>query len=1209
MVRSVGGVVHTLEGLAEGDTAKPGEFGGEQSVDVALDKALIPSSSHESLGWHLHPMGLVWVAIVVVFTLFGEGGRVLSASFWFSGQGVGTLLNALLPVFLLSLLGVMREQFRRITKQNEALRASIGRFAEPEPESSGKIISIRHAVRRELSALNEQLDRSLNATSEIESVIQREVGTLERSFAENERRMLELVQELARQRETVVTATEQVQGVVRGSREALTSELANLASQVLEAGNYARGVVEEANLELRSELSNQGDKFAETLRHVVEEKIHPISQLLGDQVRSVDALLSDGSGSLVAAFRAQSHDLLASLEEVRVGLEDGLQAHSTKAEEVATKLTDTIGASLESGINRVESKMESASIEILGLLDAGANQASQRLADVAASSMIALDGKIDQLHSNADAQVQRLTGLVDSAAKSFLPALERHNGILEKAIDLEGAFEHTTGRLNDVLSHKATAFVDAVARNVRDFQTQIVDQTNHISSGLADKLDRAVENLDEGSKRFESTLRVVQDSVAVATDKLTITVAEHNTAFAQRVEQIESLIANGTDRIDEHLAKGAAQLSLALDKGRDELNAAFDKRTDHLSELFTDGLESAESAFKEHITSLGAVTSDHHKRVEGTFDSAISSLNGLIESGSNVLASAAEQAQAQLQATTVTFDDDLRGLWTKFSSDLTTFTETSTSSLAAVGAENVSALEAKMVEVTDTMQDRVSSIYSSLDARTRELEANITDFGASIDTQTSRLNRVIGQKSETLEQSIELGVGRFDAAMVTHLEKTKEALGKFASEEAELFHERLGALKRALDGQSEALTVQVTAVQDVLDVRSHDLLTSVSQFGAGVESQVKLLNQVVGQRSLLIEQNVERGVQQIDEVLSNYLKRSESIGQAFVTEEAANFDRQIEVLSRTFDSRSEILDSIMRTRGADFTDQLYASSKQFEQELTETSRSLQKVLTEGESSLQQWLATQTAEMRAAFDAAVQQAQGAVDDRIAEIDTRLEGASSRLGLVMQKNSEQLLGSLVAQTNVLEDALKTNSSKLDSLLSQEGARLSESLREGADKLETVLDAGAAKLQEHLRGQATSLAAVFDESGEKAERAVKLTTRDLEKSVEESVSNLKDAMEKSMGSAEQLLTKGTEETLQQLHAGVEVLLTRLAQHEKNAVSRMENAAANVGETTRKAAELAAERLVTVNGALVKVLSSLGANRPSSRKQKSEVVSDAAE
>jgi len=57
------------------------------------------------------------------------------------------------------------------------------------------------------------------------------------------------------------------------------------------------------------------------------------------------------------------------------------------------------------------------------------------------------------------------------------------------------------------------------------------------------------------------------------------------------------------------------------------------------------------------------------------------------------------------------------------------------------------------------------------------------------------------------------------------------------------------------------------------------------------------------------------------------------------------------------------------------------------------------------------------------------------------------------------------------------------------------------------------------------------------------------------------------------------------------------------------MENAAADVGENTRKAAEMTAERLVTLNGTLVQVLSSLGTARPSTRKAKPEALPDAAE
>ena len=74
------------------------------------------------------------------------------------------------------------------------------------------------------------------------------------------------------------------------------------------------------------------------------------------------------------------------------------------------------------------------------------------------------------------------------------------------------------------------------------------------------------------------------------------------------------------------------------------------------------------------------------------------------------------------------------------------------------------------------------------------------------------------------------------------------------------------------------------------------------------------------------------------------------------------------------------------------------------------------------------------------------------------------------------------------------------------------------------------------------------------------------------------------------------------------VELVLWSAA-HEKTAAGRMENAAANVGESTRKAAEQTAERLVTLNGALVQVLNSLSTPRTAARKAKPEALPDAAE
>ncbi|GEM_PF-3008458 len=1181
----------------------------EQAEAATLDDTDLEEDERPATGLFVLPL-LAWFVLVGIAAVAEHGAGLLDPAFWLSTGGLGLLIQAGLPAIVVLALRRVSEHLRGIERHNAEMRASLARLADPEPASSGKIVSIRHAMRKELASLNEHLDRSLNKTSEIEAVIKREVGTLEVSFAENERRMLGLVQELARQRETVIITTEQVKDVVKSSREALNGELANLASQVLEAGNYARGIVHEVGFELKAELEAQSSDVAEALRRMVDEKIVPINDMLGAQVRSIDALLSDGGGGLVTTFETHGRALVDNLNAAWTRIDTDLANQSQQAGDIATRLTAIVDQSLDGNVNHLESRIRSASLEILDVLNSGADRASQKIVEVATGSTAAFDERLDALHGRVEAQMQRFGQLMDGAAEGFVPALERCNDKLERAIVLEGAFEQTTARLSTVLTEQAGEFVDVLSRNVSSFRVQLTDKAGEVSDGLVGKLDHAVKTLEDGSKRFESTLQNVQDTISLSSDRLTIAVAEHNAGFAQRVNQLESLVADGSERIDEQLHKGVVELSLALDRGAHDVGAMLGDGTSRMGDVLAGSLGDAEAAFGRRVADLEALEARHRDKLQAVLDGAIGAIGSLMQEGGSLLDSASDRTGQHLSDVTARFAGSLDALKAGFAGDLDAFTAATRTALGDTGAESVALLDTQMATITAALQERVGAIYGSLDARTREFEANITQFGANIDTQTSRLHNVISRKSEAIEQGIEQGVGRFDEAMATHLQRTQLAVDHFVREDAETFKRQLEALTQALDGQSAQIERRVGSLYGALETHGKELESHVTSYGADIEIQASRMQKIIAQRSQLIEQNVEQGVGQIEEMLATHLTQTQTLVQQFVEEETENFDRQVDILARTLDGRSEILDSIIRTRGADFTDQLYASSKQFEEELNATSRMIESTVRSGGAELQERLAGQTAEMQKAFAAGLQQAEAGTSTQLAEIDARLNGAAQALAEALEKKSGGLVKVLDERTGALEQALAAGTTRIDAALADEGQRLSEVLAEGVAGLGATIETHAGDVGVQLRAQAAAVAAAMDEGADTVSQAVQAGSRELDKSVRDSVAVVRSTMEKSMDAAARLLATGVEGTQQQVNAGVEGLLARLAAHEKTAVTRMENAAANVGENTRKAAEMTAERLVTLNGALVQVLTSLGSTtRPATRKAKVEVIQDAAE
>ena len=200
-------------------------------------------------------------------------------------------------------------------------------------------------------------------------------------------------------------------------------------------------------------------------------------------------------------------------------------------------------------------------------------------------------------------------------------------------------------------------------------------------------------------------------------------------------------------------------------------------------------------------------------------------------------------------------------------------------------------------------------------------------------------------------------------------------------------------------------------------------------------------------------------------------------------------------------------------------------------------------------------------------------------------------------------------LQQRTIVLEQALGDGAGRLDKLLALQGGRFVTALSNGTKGLETSLDVRTKALEQQLHQTAGVLASGVDEASVRLAEALEQSRRALESAMRQDVERARATIEESLEHANHLLGNGLTSTQQSVASNVDKLLTRLTAHEKAAVNRMEDAATSVGENMRKAAELTAERLVALNGALVQVLSSLGSGRASGRKQKLEVIPDAAE
>ena len=122
---------------------------------------------------------------------------------------------------------VRRAQDMRLAAQSMTEVAF--RLAEPEALANDRIMMVGQAVRREVSAMGDGIERTLARAVELETLVHTEVNELERAYAQNETRIRSLVDGLGQERDSVISHSERVRASITGAHETLREEISSVS--------------------------------------------------------------------------------------------------------------------------------------------------------------------------------------------------------------------------------------------------------------------------------------------------------------------------------------------------------------------------------------------------------------------------------------------------------------------------------------------------------------------------------------------------------------------------------------------------------------------------------------------------------------------------------------------------------------------------------------------------------------------------------------------------------------------------------------------------------------------------------------------------------------------------------------------------------------------------------------------------------------------
>ena len=449
----------------------------------------------------------------------------------------------LVPIVLFWAFAVMIRRAQEMRVAAESMTELALRLVEPKSNAQERVMMVGHAVRREVLALNEGIERTLARAVELETLVQTEVNQLEQSYVQNQRRIRQLVDGLGSEREAVVLHAERVRTSISGAHETLKEEL-GAASEAI------RDQISGASSSLAQSLTRTGDEFVErmnasgsSISTAIDERLSAITEQIASSGEAFASLLDSRIAAMGHSSETAARTLGEMLEERAAGIVS-LLGDATRAldAEIGTRLEgieNTLAERGQSLIGHFETRvdaLDTGTERLNAALEARARQINdtlvERAREIAATFAEGKDGvaeMIDQratrVRSDINDMVESAATMIDGRVSHFSEQMEASRSTLSRALDTDlerltqarveiDASAAEEARLLGETGNRVISAVQDELRRLADERVTIETAVGSHVNKLAEGRARIVQAMDEDTNRVDELRRLIDLSVA-----------------------------------------------------------------------------------------------------------------------------------------------------------------------------------------------------------------------------------------------------------------------------------------------------------------------------------------------------------------------------------------------------------------------------------------------------------------------------------------------------------------------------------------------------------------------------------------------------------------------------------------------------------------------------------------------------------------------
>jgi len=737
--------------------------------------------------------------------LIGENGIAL--------QLYGFAAVLIMPVAFLFLLANLVSRAQELRIIGRSMTDTAVRFAEPETIAKESIVSVGQAIRREVAAMGDGVERALARAAELEALVHNEVAALERAYNDNELRIRGLIEDLANQRDTMVTQAEQVRSAISGVHVGLTQDIGSVSELIAasvtdaaqritrslaekgehitlalgRAGDSMIDAIGERGGDLLEQLNSTSAEATRTLESATERltssihvKTEHISEEFGELATKLSNLLSSRLDQVADGFTHRTTGLTAGIAEKAQDITDALiETGGRIAENIATRAEDVNNTLKATGESLVLDLTLRGS-DVVSKLDETGSRVTEAIVARSATVTETFRETADTLASTINVKGDAIQELLTARLQSFEDVFTRGGSELAEKISQD------SGALGELITRHLTEF----DRTVKVYGGELVERLGYNSAELTEKMRSHVESF--GDRGGELVERLGQHSTELTErmhshvenfdDRVTTRATEFTAGFDQRIARVQEALDARTQTLNQALGDRVLDIAKTLAEGGKEVVGALEQRIGDIAATINARGSKVADALAAKTDEIDKTLGVRAMEIAGNLDARIGRFEELLVGRVETVASQievrgeavsiamtsrfeqlshaiktntgeAEQALAQLSAALKQQTDEVESRLGAISSGTGNVLKQNAGeverTLLGVSAEVVRSMAAKAEELNTTINHRALELAHILDEKSGNFLIALGGRGQQFATDVDRVTKEAVQSIET----------------------------------------------------------------------------------------------------------------------------------------------------------------------------------------------------------------------------------------------------------------------------------------------------------------------------------------------------------------------------------------------------------------------------------------------------------------------------